>query len=170
MKWIYSYDIFASCQSGTLMWLFECGLFFPFNQMANSNTKSMCQCHGYQSFLIIIQLNIYAQTHTEKFVSITKISAYKLDKHAVICCRKLKLKVHGIPCSLLYISFSMLSGTFMSTWEKYEKRQFERRDWNKKKGNIKQVGFIVKASRFLHLFNSKALTMNRNNCSWMVKQ
>ena len=43
----------------------------------------MCQCHGYQSFLIIIQLNIYAQTHTEKFVSITKISAYKLDKHAV---------------------------------------------------------------------------------------
>ena len=53
----------------------------------------MCQCHGYQSFLIIIQLNIYAQTHTEKFVSITKISAYKLDKHAVICCQKLKLKV-----------------------------------------------------------------------------
>ena len=170
MKWIYSYDMHCAILAN---WcgFFECGLFFDFNQMANSNTKSMCQCHGYQSFLIIIQLNIYAQTHTEKFVSITKISAYKLDKHAVICCQKLKLKVHGIPCSLLYISFSMLSGTFMSTWEKYEKRQFERRDWNKKKGNIKQVGFIVKASSLnWHLFNSKALTMNSNNCSWMVKQ
>ena len=40
-------------------------------------------CHGYYDFFIILRLNIYAQTHTEKGVSITKISAYKPDKHAV---------------------------------------------------------------------------------------
>ena len=112
--------MYALCHFGTLVWLFECGLFFASNQMANSNTKPMCQSHGYYSFLIILKLNIYYQTHTEKCVRITKISAYKLDKHAVkYLLSKTKTQGHMIFSSLLYISFTNSISNFLYYLRKY---------------------------------------------------
>ena len=70
-------------------------------------------CHGYYNFLIILRLNIYAQTHTEKGVSITKISAYKLDKHAVNIIFGLKLTSNSWQLHRIYLSIS--SQKFRST-------------------------------------------------------
>ena len=66
-------------------------------------------CHGYYNFFIILRLNIYAQTHTEKGVSITKISAYKLDKHAVNIIFGLNIKFLAITQDISFYFFSKVS-------------------------------------------------------------
>ena len=73
-------------------------------------------CHGY--WLLYFShypkaKHIYAQTHTEKGVSITKISAYKLDKHAVNIIFGLKLTSNS--WQLHRISLSISSQKFRST-------------------------------------------------------
>ena len=99
-------------------------------------------CHGYYNFFIILRLNIYAQTHTEKGVSITKISAYKLDKHAVNIIFGLKLtsnswQLHRI--SLLK-SFVLLDKNIERSKENIKEEFWKER----KKRNI--VSLLVKAS------------------------
>ena len=68
-------------------------------------------CHGY--WLLYFShypkaKHIYAQTHTEKGVSITKISAYKLDKHAVNI-------IFGLNIKFLAITQDISSQKFRST-------------------------------------------------------
>ena len=73
-------------------------------------------CHGYYNFFIILRLNIYAQTHTEKGVSITKISAYKLDKHAVNIIFGLKIDIKSkIDIKTLTITQDISYQKFRST-------------------------------------------------------